>query len=409
MLRAAEKRVTVKLPNNLPAPHVAPFAMKVGESGEAFFVLETTDQIPDDLLTSPVVMASDVSLPLRETPADDQSDAVDDYSSTTAADITVGGSLTKEPFGSTEKQASHEKHLSDVDYLDLDKPATNDPLHDGDLPPNPLASPGTQTQLPHRDHKLSEIDSSGTASASRRRDSAADQGLPKVKPGDGEGPSVFYGSDIVLDVAGYHNDIANALSDSRSGLSTPQASRTEIFTGDLVSAAQHARPTLPHNPHTDPDIPTVREPLDLEQSSFDLSEATSRFDRGQSEPPPDFASDAPVRDSLSSSPTAAMDHAWDWGRYPRPKTGQEEKETISGLSHMRADSISSSLDLSSSKPGDLIGHVEQNPYLFTFSGPSGKTHTFEMSLCDEIDGDEPTVRTVSLYKAHSSLRKRRHS
>lgn len=34
--------------------------MKVGESGEAFFVLETTEEVPEDLLTSPVVMASDV-------------------------------------------------------------------------------------------------------------------------------------------------------------------------------------------------------------------------------------------------------------------------------------------------------------------------------------------------------------
>jgi phosphatidate phosphatase LPIN len=60
VLRAAEKRVTMKMPNNLPHPHIAPFAMKVGESGEAFFVLETSDDVPEELLTSPVVMASDV-------------------------------------------------------------------------------------------------------------------------------------------------------------------------------------------------------------------------------------------------------------------------------------------------------------------------------------------------------------
>lgn len=56
VLRAAEKRVTIKMPNNLPSPHVVPISMKVGESGEAFFVLETTDDVPEELLTSPVVM-----------------------------------------------------------------------------------------------------------------------------------------------------------------------------------------------------------------------------------------------------------------------------------------------------------------------------------------------------------------
>jgi len=49
------------LPNNLPHPHTAPFSMKVGETGEAFFVLETDEEVPAELLTSPVVMPSEVS------------------------------------------------------------------------------------------------------------------------------------------------------------------------------------------------------------------------------------------------------------------------------------------------------------------------------------------------------------
>jgi phosphatidate phosphatase LPIN len=61
VLRATDKRVTVSLPNNLPEPHIAPFYMKVGETGEAFFVLETEDEVPADLMTSPVINAADVS------------------------------------------------------------------------------------------------------------------------------------------------------------------------------------------------------------------------------------------------------------------------------------------------------------------------------------------------------------
>jgi phosphatidate phosphatase LPIN len=36
--------------------------MKVGETGEAFFVLETEEEVPEELMTSPVVMATDVSV-----------------------------------------------------------------------------------------------------------------------------------------------------------------------------------------------------------------------------------------------------------------------------------------------------------------------------------------------------------
>lgn len=53
--------MTLKLPNNLPGPHIAPFSMKVGETGEAFFVFETDEDVPPDLLTSPVVGPSEVS------------------------------------------------------------------------------------------------------------------------------------------------------------------------------------------------------------------------------------------------------------------------------------------------------------------------------------------------------------
>ena len=60
VLRAGEKRVTLRMPNNLPPPHVAPFNMKVVDTGEAFFVLETSEEVPEELLTSPVVMPTDV-------------------------------------------------------------------------------------------------------------------------------------------------------------------------------------------------------------------------------------------------------------------------------------------------------------------------------------------------------------
>jgi phosphatidate phosphatase LPIN len=37
-----------------------PFDMKIGEAGEAFFVLETEEEVPEDLLTSPILGATKV-------------------------------------------------------------------------------------------------------------------------------------------------------------------------------------------------------------------------------------------------------------------------------------------------------------------------------------------------------------
>lgn len=60
VLRPAERKVTLHL-NESPEP--LPFAMKVGEAGEAFFVLELNDEearqgVPDELVTSPILSAT---------------------------------------------------------------------------------------------------------------------------------------------------------------------------------------------------------------------------------------------------------------------------------------------------------------------------------------------------------------
>lgn len=52
ILRPAEKQVTVTV-NGTPAP----FVMKIGDAGEAFFVCETEEEVPEELMTSPILGA----------------------------------------------------------------------------------------------------------------------------------------------------------------------------------------------------------------------------------------------------------------------------------------------------------------------------------------------------------------
>ncbi|KAH7887336.1 NADH-ubiquinone oxidoreductase complex I [Phlebopus sp. FC_14] len=53
VLRPAEKKVNVSV-NGSPTP----FSMKIGDAGEAFFVFETEEDIPEDLVTSPLLTAT---------------------------------------------------------------------------------------------------------------------------------------------------------------------------------------------------------------------------------------------------------------------------------------------------------------------------------------------------------------
>ncbi|KAF9913444.1 hypothetical protein BX616_010030 [Lobosporangium transversale] len=56
ILRPQDKAVEVRVNGE-----VVPFAMKVGDAGEAFFVLETNDYVPDEFATSPLAAPADES------------------------------------------------------------------------------------------------------------------------------------------------------------------------------------------------------------------------------------------------------------------------------------------------------------------------------------------------------------
>ncbi|WWC65312.1 uncharacterized protein I303_107929 [Kwoniella dejecticola CBS 10117] len=423
VLRAAEKTVTIRMPNNLPAPHVAPFVMKVGETGEAFFVVETDEQVPADLLTSPVVMPTHTDIPSSHTTTQE----------TELPDTNHHHSLTQEPFGETEKQVPHESRLAEVEFLDLNAGSTSTPEADAvsskrssivetastllpsipmlssrsasrsgsppkddpadpppndeakakktdkpvisttDKAPNPLVTEdGQSVHLPERDHTLANHE----ALIASENASAAEDKLPKIKPGQGEGPAVLYGKDVVLDMAGYHSSKGENPASPPPEDSDPQ---TEAFIQDLLAASHPpdtARPPLLPSRATDSEVP-VNDPEDTPISSPapelasepDLPAALAnmhispqsisrRFDRGHSEPPQDHV-------DMSRSPTrAAMDTQWDWSR----RQAADMSRTRSGT--MGEDAPSG--------PIGRLKNVEENPYMFVLDVQE-RSHRFELS------------------------------
>lgn len=240
------------------------------------------------------------------------------------------------------------------------------------------ASPGESAALPSRDYKLEEVGA-----------------LPKVEPGQADGPSVVYGKDVVLDISGYHNEPQEALESHQ-----PQSSLIDGLTRDLMAAINDiSRPPLAHSP-SDPLLHDT--PLEVDSdsaSAFELS--PRRFDRGQSEPPPEFER-APRRmgtiGPLSGASSAAvMDYAWDWGKVPRPPAHPDDVDEYA---------LPESLDLAGTSK---LGHVDS--YIFTLTASSGRHYAFELGLCGSRDFAKDGRAKVGYIKgsADNSPRKRRLS
>ncbi|WFD19826.1 phosphatidate phosphatase [Malassezia caprae] len=109
VLRPAERKVTLHL-NDSPDP--LPFAMKVGENGEAFFVMKLENaqsDVPEDLVTSPMVHASEIEKPGDPEPLD-----------LGAAEASAPGSATP-PTNEADKNVNVTvPNVGDPSVLDLD-------------------------------------------------------------------------------------------------------------------------------------------------------------------------------------------------------------------------------------------------------------------------------------------------
>ena len=405
--------------------------------------------------------------------------------------------MTKEPFGETEKIVQHDAHsgeLAEVDYLDLNeigKESGGESSTDGetispssilnmasslmpsipparsisgpssstsrpadtaqpppssespDIPSNPVeAKPGQPSKLPARDHKLTDVVRTAhdhIPTSTEDWDDAATDALPKVQPGQADGPAVHYGKDVVLDMAGYHNRAGEVAEDSSMEhieRSSVQSSVIDSFTRDLLAAIGQVpvaptRPTLSHHVQTDPAIQLTSTPgqindqedaasaFELAVSDRDDEEEERHFDRGQSEPPPDVnrtprglsrpLHGTAIGPPVGANPRAVMDYAWDWGTLPKPPPHPDDVDEYDGAMER---SNSGPIPVASSEDGSTpprantskvetgpmsirLGHVDHNPYIFTLTRPNGAPHAFELALCGSDTFAKDGIATVS--------------
>ncbi|TFK64057.1 LNS2-domain-containing protein [Pluteus cervinus] len=268
VLRPGEKKVSVSV-NGDPIP----YGMKIGEAGEAFFVFETDEDVPEDLITSPI---------LEPTRPDDQ------------------------PQPGTPQLPSKEP-----EFLDLN--ATSSPIDDQELErlENANLTPRQTSVIPAFIRTSAEqvlmgpnlppvTERDPRTPIMEEQDRRADKALEELEY-DLPVPTVEYHHDLALDARGYHSV------HGRDG-----SERTVRSSDDRHSAGDSDE--APSQDGQDRLLPTGLRRRRDEDYPAKLSHNLHML-RATSEPPPDL--DIPQRPSDNQPGAASVEYSWEWGAFPQ--------------------------------------------------------------------------------------------
>ncbi|THV08237.1 LNS2-domain-containing protein [Dendrothele bispora CBS 962.96] len=320
VLRPSEKKVNVSVNG-----HPIPFDMKIGEAGEAFFVFETEDDVPEDLITSPVLKPT-----TSEVPPERSDEAA-----------------TPGRFGAKEDESSHQE---EPDYFELDadpsssQNAVASSSHTHPITPSPsppLSKPHAGQSQPgsHGDSNPLPSPPPSPSGATQEQDRRVDAALKRKTGKDLSFPKVEYRDGVALDTKGYHATKKRAKEVKEAGhppvRDRERSDRTvradeydDDYNGQTSDQIQF--------PSSDPP------PSDSESDEEDAHKRTPTIPfpafRAASEPPPDIL-DLSYPSSLpnpsissgsigSSRPkgtssqlsilTPVQEYSWEWGAFPQP-------------------------------------------------------------------------------------------
>lgn len=354
----------------------------------------------------------------------------------------AASSITKQPFGATEQQVTHDGHadggaqLEEVEPLDLndsmdsgldrdsvssldghseDESAVS-PLNGAapppgqkrhhrrhsstvskdNQPPNPLeAEPGEDTTLPIRDYRLNMMHSD-----------LADVKLPKVPKGEHDGPDVRYGKDVVLDMDGFHASESEKLSKKGKKQQDQPADGAKghesASDADIDADVRPSSPAVPNSPpwRPQPDSVTNEEVEALvddlmasDGGGLPASMAALSLEGERPRSPPLLRPESPGRSRFDrgaseppdvrrpTSPTAGASSQMDYAwDWGRLPEGEEAERP----SAHRSESLPAGAgDGAGLVPRARLHSVEEDPWTFALS-LDGREHLFELSLC----GDE---------------------
>ncbi|KAI0720361.1 Lipin/Ned1/Smp2-domain-containing protein [Cerioporus squamosus] len=414
VLRPQDKKVDVFVNGQL-----VPFSMKIGEAGEAFFVFETEEEIPENLVTSPILEATkpgQTNAQTRDTGrfgAGPASPAVKDSAGSSQEpeflDLDATGesqsrdntpsppSDSRESSDSQDGKAQGPGILSKTARLgkamigiakEAEK-AEEDKLRD-----KTILEGLQQAEKDNREFlKRSAI-------AANRRFTGVD--FPTMDESGGEAlpegaepvhePHIKYTNDMVFDVEGYHSSQhAREASDAtiRSGSTRPRGSSPSSSSGSDRTAGPSRTPSPPAQ--APPLVP---------------------FPRATSEPPPDHEdeyetslsrlpasatvtrtpSNSDGRPHLPSLPTIhppdTEEYTWDWGNFPQ----KTPIRTTFAHVHPHGSLPGVSADLSPRKgKGRMMSEVPDAEYARTRAALADRESTSDTDMAPYGFGGRLTV------------------
>ncbi|KAJ3569096.1 hypothetical protein NP233_g5276 [Leucocoprinus birnbaumii] len=349
VLRPSDKQVNVSI-NGQPIP----YAMKIGEAGEAFFVFETDEDVPADLITSPILHPT---RPEEEAAAAQTDTSTGRFGAKEDQPFNDAIAPEKIPELATDKTPEHEAEPQSQEPEFLDLNAGNgeasghkeEPPRDFNLTPKqefhqpaflrhsasrstirrrPVADASdTQLGLPSPPHSRShtpELD---------EQDKRVDEALKNLGK-EARPPDIEYHHDIALDIEGYHSHMKDASdetlrsSDSEKiqfpslrkvpmqGTQSMIHSTRNSSPSDTDSENEHQEPSSLHTPHRlratsepPPELEDhIRPPTDAEfiYDNNDTTPSSSKTKAGLKLPP------------LASPPSGMQEYSWEWGAFPTP-------------------------------------------------------------------------------------------
>lgn len=375
VLRPSDKKVNVFVNGTR-----IPFDMKIGEAGEAFFVFETDEDVPEDLITSPVLH-----------PTAPPSDKIDEEASKA---VQIAAELER----SVEREPS---------FLDLNEGLQE--MQNQDVWTTPKQTHYIPQGLRRQDSKAtislstlplvssddSDQRSNTTDSEMRRQDQRVAETLASFvtdlppQPADVEyhhgsfsvvesiGRLIYpdHHIDITLDMEGYKQGYNHDREASDKTLRSSSHTHQEYNGG--FSPASSPSQNRPSDIQSEFNSPYPTSPTSSSSSS---SQPGSPYQghasalRATSEPPPEIQIE-PASPLVSSSQTPSMqEYSWEWGAFPQPspqrasfgKGGrmdlrQTDRSRLSTLSHhakldeWKSDQLHSAHGRSRSVPPDLAG------------------------------------------------------
>ncbi|KAG6910120.1 hypothetical protein DXG01_012879 [Tephrocybe rancida] len=310
VLRPGEKKVNVSVNG-----HLIPFNMKIGEAGEAFFVFETDGDVPDDLITSPILQ------PTRpdETGAKAGLVAVDSLGAT-HTDLAPELQPDDQDAAHVQNEEASRKQPSEdqePEFLDLDAQPSK-VTADGEPPKNQNTTP--RQSFAHLTHEKS---ANGQLAV----------GLPSPPPTPNHRVS-----DLTPEMAEQEQRVEEALKSVRNGMEAPEidlhanqrTQKRSLFLHETTPVREQSYFAVYHADFP-PASPTPHPVNGLGLSDTEPedplpSTVTFPMLRAASEPPPDFTEHLPSMTSSQSRASSSklpplspvQEYSWEWGAFPQP-------------------------------------------------------------------------------------------